>query len=536
MDQPLDHTPQQEIAAETQLRLGRFISKAEAGAERFSGLLDRRTNWFLAALFLLYIAATVPLAGLKLMGLQELFTYSIVGLPSASRIWLALASRVGPMPPTFYFVTRFTQDLLGASHIAIRLPELAGFWLASLCLFHYVRHRTGALYGLVAVMALWITGAYPYAYEARPYALVLGFCGLALVCWQQAAERVHRRPALLGLFAALAGAVSSHYGGVMLLFPLGLGELVRSISRRKVDWPVWLSFCGVLLPLLLFLSLLGGSISSYGVAMWSRPTLGAVLSCYVDFLSSATLTLAAVLATVALWRVLPPARADSYRIRRAQPIPLHEIAAAVGLLVFPFVCLLQALLVTHQIAPRYAIPLVMGFAILFGFAAYQSFSGDAANGLLLVLILLAGWGTHLWSEAASARKTAKASQQFDALATRHDSGLPIAIADGTRFFQFVHYTSPRTSSRLCYLADPALAHQYTGSDTLDLDLLEYSKLTSLHVIEARPFLRTRAPFLLYVPPDQWQWDWILSALNDSTAQIQFVDMTHDGTLYRVVPN
>jgi len=314
-DTPLDHTPEQAIAGETQLGPCSFFSNVEAWTESFSGLLDRRTTWLLAALLLLYIAATVPLACLKFMWLDELFTYSIAGLPNANRIWLALASRgVAPMPPTFYFVTRFTQNLLGPSHFAIRLPELAGFWMASLCLFHYVRRRTGALYGLVGVMALWITGAYRYAYEARPYGLVLGFCGLALVCWQAAPERVHRRRALLGLFGALAGAVFSHYGGVMLLFPLGLGELVRSISRRKVDWPVWLSFCGALVPLLLFLPLLGGSISAYGVAMWSRPTLKSVPSCYGQLLSSAARPLAAVFVTVTLWRLLLAVRTDSSAI------------------------------------------------------------------------------------------------------------------------------------------------------------------------------------------------------------------------------
>jgi hypothetical protein len=533
MDTPPDDTPKQAIAGETQRRPFSFVSKFEAWTESFSSLLDRRTTWLLAALLLLYIAATVPLACLKFMWLDELFTYSIAGLPSANRIWFALASRVGPMPPTFYFVTRFTQNVLGPSHFAIRLPELTGFWMASLCLFHYVRRRTDALYGLAGVLALWITGAYRYAYEARPYGLVLGFCGLALVCWQAASERVHRRRALLGLFGALAGAVFSHYGGVMLLFPLGLGELVRSISRRKVDWPVWLSFCGALVPLLLFLPLLGGSISSYGVAMWSRPTLRSFLFCYGYFLSFLAGPLAAVLAIVALWRILPTVRTGSSYRRRSQPIPLHEIAAAVGLFLFPFVCLLQAVLVTHQIAPRYALPLAMGIGILFAFTAYHSCGGDAANGLLIALILLGGWGTHLWSQAAIIRNTARATREFDTLAAQHDTGLPIVISDGSLFFQLVHYTSSRTSSRLYYLADPELASQYTGSDSLDLDLLAYSKLTSLQVTEARPFLRTHTPFLLYVTPD---WNWILWALKDRTAQIQFVDMTHQGTLYRVVTN
>lgn len=521
------------IAGETQLSPRSLVTNFEAWTESFSGLLDRRSTWLLAALFLLYIAATVPLACLKFMWLDELFTYSLAGLPRASRIGLALDSRVGPMPPTFYFVTRLVQNVLGRNHFAIRLPELAGFWMASLCLFHYVRRRTNALYGLVGVLALWITGAYRYAYEARPYGLVLGFCGLALVCWRAASEPVRRPWALPGLFGALAGAVFSHYGGVLLLFPLGLGELVRSISRRKVDWPVWLSFCGALVPLVLFLPFVGGSISAYGVAMWSRPTLRSFLFCYGYFLSPLAGPLAAVLVIVALWRIMQTARTDSFCLRRNEPIPLHEIAAAVGLFLFPFVCLLQAVLVTHQIAPRYAIPLAMGIGILFAFAAHRGFRGDAATGVLIALILLGGWGTYLWSEATIIRNTAKATREFDNLAARHDTGLPIAVSDGNRFFQLVHYTSSRTSSRLCYLADSELAIQYIGTDSLDLDLLAYSKLTPLHVIQARSFLGTHTPFLLYVTPD---WDWILWALKDSTAQVQLVDMTHEGMLYRVVTN
>src|ERR1017187_2720902 len=74
------------------------------------------------------------------------------------------------------------------SCFAIRFPELIGFLAASLCLFHFIRRRTNALYGLVGMLACGITGAYPFAYEARPYGLVLGFCGLALVCWQAATE------------------------------------------------------------------------------------------------------------------------------------------------------------------------------------------------------------------------------------------------------------------------------------------------------------------------------------------------------------
>jgi len=68
MDQPLDHTPQQEIAAETQTKAWQVLSRRpEAGAERFSGLLDRRNELFLVCtLFCFILASHVPLAGFEI--------------------------------------------------------------------------------------------------------------------------------------------------------------------------------------------------------------------------------------------------------------------------------------------------------------------------------------------------------------------------------------------------------------------------------------------------------------------------------------
>src|SRR6185295_14459378 len=101
-----------------------------------------------------------------------------------------------------------------------------------------VSRRTSTLYGLLAAALTFATGALRYATEARPYGLVVGFCALALVCWQAAADDHCRKLSLTGVAVAVAAAISSSYYAVLILAPLGAGELVRSLTRRKIDWPV----------------------------------------------------------------------------------------------------------------------------------------------------------------------------------------------------------------------------------------------------------------------------------------------------------
>ena len=509
----------------------RFARILQELGEVVCGTLDRRAIWFLMGLLLFCFLVSAKLASRKFLWFDEFFTYYIVGLPSAKAIWPVMGSGISPMPPTFYWLTRFSQHWLGPSDFAIRLPELAGFLLASLCLFQFIRRRTSALYGLIGILAFWITGAYSYAYEARPYALVLGFCGLALLCWQTAADSLPRKPAVVGLFLACAAAVFSHYGGVIILFPLGLGEFVRSILRKKVDWLIWLSFCGAALPFLIFFPLLHRSISSYGSAMWSHPKWNSIIECYTVLLAGIEHPLVVVLCVLTIWRVC---KAPSVSHHHSGPVPLYEIAAAIGLVLLPAVGVLQAVLVTGQIAPRYVMPLVIGFGILLALLAHETLQDDAVGGILLMVVLFAGWVSHSRWEYRTFTWERNETRTFCNVATRQP-GSPIVVASGGEFIKLAHYTPPEISSRLDYLVDVNAARRYSGSDSVELDFLDLENLLrnwesgSLNLREAQPFLRTHNSFLLYVTPDNW----LFPMLYETGARMELVDMTDNGTLYRV---
>src|SRR5262249_41637938 len=142
-------------------------------------------------------------------------------------------------PPLPFLITRAALALFGANDVAIRLPEVIGFWVMGICLFLFVSRRAPAVYGFLAMLFPLVTGAYQYAYEARSYGLVLGFSGLALICWQSAAGKSRRLLPLIVLALSLAAALSCHYYSAFVFLALAFGETVRSISRRRLDFPIW---------------------------------------------------------------------------------------------------------------------------------------------------------------------------------------------------------------------------------------------------------------------------------------------------------
>src|SRR4029453_11368820 len=137
--------------------------------------VERRKLWALAAFSVAYLAISAVLASTKLLWNDELFTLYTAQLQTYSDIWSLLASGVEGMPPTFHILSRMFLRMFGVNPVALRLPEILGVGVMSLCLFVIVSRRSSAVYGLVAMVLPLVTHAFYYATEARSYGLVLGF-------------------------------------------------------------------------------------------------------------------------------------------------------------------------------------------------------------------------------------------------------------------------------------------------------------------------------------------------------------------------
>ena len=82
-------------------------------------------GWF----SIVYLPVTVLLASRKHLWNDELFTYYIAQLAGFSQIWESLLTAADQNPPLFYWLTHVSMKAPVGSLLAIRLPEVLGFWL-----------------------------------------------------------------------------------------------------------------------------------------------------------------------------------------------------------------------------------------------------------------------------------------------------------------------------------------------------------------------------------------------------------------------
>lgn len=502
--------------------------------ETIAGRMEAGKYFYLYCLLMLFSMVSVIRAGSRALWYDELFTYYVSHLPSMSAIWSGLKQGADLNPPFLYVATRAAFRLFGDGPVATRLPATIGFLVMSVCLFRFVSRRTNALYGLVAMVFPWITGAARYAYEARSYGMVLGFSALALVCWQSACERPPRRWALAGLTLGITGALMSHCYAVLLFVPLGLGELVRTLRARRIDWPVWLSI-GITVPLVLtYLPLLrvNNGFAFHNAKFAPR--------------SSSLWEFCVMVLGPAVWAwligfavILLPARhvADGTREKEDSPpapIPAHEWAAAVGLISIPVCVLILALALTHIFETRYGLLAVIGFAMLFTFLAYTRTANRRVTGVLLVAVFLAGFLTNSFWAPPDDTTQSLAVRGLDPDQVEKD--VPFVIANGTLFLQVDHYAKPELASRLYLLRDPETALRYTGSNIFDKGYPMMRRWFPIkgHIEDYNHFISLHGRFMVFGPLHD-PLDWLIFKLVDDGAQMNFRGQFGDSVLFEVTP-
>jgi hypothetical protein len=480
------------MSSETEVALppGRLSQALRVLGDRVEACLRRTNFWLLAAFSAAYFAGASLLACRKPIWYDEFFTVHLARLPRLTDLWQALAEGTDLNPPLGFLATRLCRAVLGEGAWAARLPAAAGFWVLCLCLFRYAGRRGSRLYAWVALLFPLTTVIAPFAYEARPYGLVLGFCGLSLVCWQAAAEGKRRGPALVGLALALAAALWSHYYAVLLLLPVALGEGVRTWTGRRVDWPVWAALGTAALSLGLLWPLLAGARAFAG-GFWSRPDWAAVKYAYVFLLLPIQTPLLAALVALVLYP--EQARAP----RGGGPLP-HEMAAALGLAALPLPGVLLGKWVTGVYTFRYVMAVAAGVGLLVAFIACRRSGRCPLLGGALVVCLLVVAGVRGCREYD--RLTGESDRivaTCDYLGAGNSGGLPVAVAGPLSFLELVQHAPADLAGRLVYLSDPAESRLYLGEDTAEHALRRLRRWAPVNVVGRGDFLAGHRQFLVY---------------------------------------
>ncbi len=440
-----------------------------------------RTELFvLIAFSLIYFTDVAIRASEKFFWYDELFTVAFSRLPTFASLWAALNSGIDFNPPPFYLLTRACNQLFGEGHISTRLPEILGFWIFSLCLYRFVSRRAGIFAGVVAMLLPMLTGAYFYAYEARPHGLVLGFCGLAVVSWQVAAEQVHPRNSMLAAFSlVLFCAFMMHCFAIVLLAPFALAELFRTFQSRRINWSIWLALllpfcaaCLVYVPLLRSYKKLADAttFSKVAVAGWTQ-----VGHFYAFLLTPCILVIVAALLAFAATLYFPESRQD--RPEPQSTVASQDFVLALALTLLPCFGVALGKVVHGPFFHRYFMGALAGICIAIcmgaGLRARHVWLSPVlalilASAVLLNLAKLISeraqgkgeWLVEPSSKIALSTTPGQPMAMHSLLLSGHAS-LPIAVVNPLEFFYLVQH-APTLKSHLYFVTPTASEFTYAA--------------------------------------------------------------------------
>ena len=514
-------------------------SKPESRSERGRQLGN------LLGLFLLFAVTTV-FHSMRGFWYDELFTFHMTQQPS---VWKALVGGADVNPPLGYLIIRAFQSVFGSSELVTRMPEGLGFFLMSICLYRFVARNSSAVFGYVAALLPWCSGAYYLANEARPYGLMLGFAGVALVCWQEAAERERARTwFLIGFTASLSAAALSHCYAVLIFIPFGIAEIVRQFERRHFDGKMWAALIAPTACTGFYFPLLASMKPYVYDNYFFKVSWTAIPEVYGFYLGPVLwpLAIGALLMTVPAFTAKSAPFDDVGAGAPPRSVRWHEWAVAGGFTILPCVAVVLAKSMGSQFFPRYAATGVLGFGLLLALSLRwrgtpERTTGWVATGFLVGYCVAFGqWLYPIMNvtpsaEKASLEKMERRQSPFD---IRPE--LPFVAANGIHFFEIDHYGASSVTARLYYLVDRDSALEYTQADIFDSGFPVIMRWFPMHgkLAPYKEFVRQHPKFLVYgsyLFPN----DWLLKKLIDDGATVSLItdkpSTIGDCMLFEVTP-
>ena len=455
----------------------------------------------LFALFAAYaIALIFPLQ--RRLWHDELFTYYISQAPDWSTVMWE-SQYLDLNPPLMYALIRGWHRVFGTGETVSRVVPALAFLGASFGFAAFLRKRVGWLWASACVLLFWASPNFLYATELRPYALLLLFYALTLLSWDAAKSPDTRRVAL-PLLALFASAMMLCH--VLAIFPLGtvyLGEIFRSVRRRKADWPLYIC---LLLPLAIVPTYFS-STQSGRVATSAYPALyqGGVRKLVIYFgktlLGIAVPLLGAALVAFGAARAV--ARNLAGRLKSLSPA---DFGLGAGLFLIPVIINAMLYLTHGAFFERYCLVTALGISVtavlLLGWV-----TGWSRAAALCALVVLAGFVLQgnflrplLWRPSPSF-----VSDQIH-------TNLPVVAASGLTFLEMDHYEKPELLARLYFLTDPASSLRYAHASIFDgmATEAEYFPFRST-VMPYQEFVQAHRKFLV-VGTVNFAEDWLLRKL------------------------
>jgi Dolichyl-phosphate-mannose-protein mannosyltransferase len=464
----------------------------------------------------------------KLLWYDELFTYYIAQAPSLSKL-IEQTQTLDFNPPLSYLLVRGLFHLFPANATVCRIPSMAGFLLCMGCVYSFVRRKLDALWGMVGALFLASSVAYPYAFEARPYGLMLGFLSLALIGWQRIIDERGNR--LLGLALLVCGGLGgllSHAFALPAWMVLIVAELVRARTRQHWDWPVLLALLFPMVAVVTYLPMVHAYAVNYFPPTF-QATPRTIIAAYIVIFFQAVFS---VFCVTVLGRTF--LGEDTFRPQGRFPLSVAEWVALLGFLAIPAIIILylmhthSAFIVRYGIAANIAIAILLPLFLAWLSRARHSVAWIAV--LVLVVWSLLPISTLIpFLPPSLFNLTARKSGQCEAcaLANRLAPELPFVDASGLTYIEMDNREDAGFLSRVYYLTDPSASIRYAHANIFEgMQAKKDAFRLRSNVEQYSAFVRQHPTFLVFGTYD-YPEDWLLKKLQADGAHMCLLQTVSD---------
>ncbi len=516
-----------ETAPRTAFALRRTWQRIGTRLDTIAASLDKRPSALFFLFLLSFYIGVAKSERIAPLWHDELYTFYIAQAPSFSTMMLWIRT-IDLNPPLYYIFARLTFHVLHPSQFSVRLPSLIGYFVATLCTYQFIRRRTSPLYGMLGALVLLTSWFALYAYQARPYALVLGFLGLCALGWQRAiAEPVRGRwPSLLLIVFSAYGMLLSHVLASVAYAALLLTEFIRTLLRRRVDWLLWVC---LLIPLSACVTYLQPVAHHSAGAFPERfqASIQQLFEAYSTLWTPIATLLCGGLMLVGLLETVPAT--DAQARGEARPgFSLPEMIFAAGLCCVPLVVVAVFMHSHSAYFDRYGIPSIFGASILVAAIVARWTHTSSRAALVCSLFLVFGVirpasiTRHLQALFPQPPVTAAITGISDTPYTQVLPDLPFVDASGLTFLEMNSRENPAFLSRVYYLTDIQAAVKYANATIFEgMPNLVGKFPIRAHVEPYPAFIQQHRQFLVFGTYD-YPEDWLLRKLLADGATLKFL--------------
>jgi hypothetical protein len=369
----------------------------------------------------------------------------------------------------------YLMRVFGDGMFAMRLPAIAGFTVGCLSLACLAWRYVPAIFAAGVFFMPYATGMRWRAMDARSYGMMFGWTALTLLCWDRMGREGARRNAWRAAFAlSLAALMSTHFYSILVLLPLGLGEITRWIQKRRIEWATVLCAAAGCIPYVFWLPILVSASREYMAGLYYRVNF----EHFYTFYDSVILSLPFVGAFLLILAAMALRRSPVARVAPEPSALCAPASVCIGFLLIPVVGFLAGLLATGVFIPYHYTIAAVGIALGVPLALAAMSGGDRTIGLALFLAI-AGHGLFVTARGLSgyARREAPYPALAEVRKLIPEQHPDIVVPSPFEFLPFQEATRADPQNNLVYLYDAAKSRQILKVDTPDLNALHLRGIT-----------------------------------------------------------